>query len=266
MWILLSNAAKYTPKNGRIDVRVRRAASDIELDVEDNGIGVPSTFLPHVFESFRQLDGSSARAHGGLGIGLSIAKHLVELHGGFIEAHSGGLDCGAKFSLRLPVSSVVPTTASPTKVAATMVESKMQEPVSGLEGLTALVLDDEPDARELVGYVLSRSGVDVQLASNVAEALQLLGEFEPHIIISDIGMPGEDGYSFIRNVRTRTDDKRNTPAIALTAFSANHDRTRALVAGFNLHLSKPIEPSALIAAVSDLTGRPRRESLVPPPK
>jgi signal transduction histidine kinase/ActR/RegA family two-component response regulator len=260
VWSLLSNAIKFTPKSGKVEVRLHKVDSDIELVVQDNGRGIAADFLPHVFESFRQSDGTPSRPHGGLGIGLSIAKHLVELHGGSIGAHSEGEGHGARFVVRLPISSLVSTTLGISKVAATKTETQDPELVPNLEGIQVLVVDDEPDARELVGYVLSRSGIGVQLASSAAEAVDMLESFHPQVIISDIGMPGEDGYSLIRTIRTLgVDSKRNIPAIALTAFATNQDRTRALVEGFNLHMTKPVEPSRLIAAVMELAGPPRHD-------
>ena len=260
IWCLLSNAVKFTAKNGTVKVQLSQVESDIQLVVDDNGQGIAPEFLPHVFESFRQSDGTPSRPHGGLGIGLSIAKHLVELHGGSISAHSDGAQQGSHFVVRLPISSLVSTTLGISKVAATKAEAHDDKMPANADGIDVLVVDDEPDARELVDYLLSRSGMTVQLASSAAEALSLLDDYQPHVIISDIGMPGEDGYSLIRSIRTLgSDAKRNIPAIALTAFATNQDRTRALVEGFNMHMAKPVEPSNLVSAVLALAGHPRRE-------
>jgi signal transduction histidine kinase/ActR/RegA family two-component response regulator len=255
VWNLLANAVKFTPKSGLVGVRLRRVESDVELTVEDNGQGIAATFLPHVFESFRQADTSLSRSHGGFGIGLSIAKHIVELHGGSIEARSPGLGQGSTFIVRLPVSPLLSTTLGVSRGPATKPESDNVPLPAGLEGIRVLVVDDEPDARELVAYVLETCGVEVRVAASAADALTELSTYKPHVIISDIGMPNEDGYSLIRSIRTLPSDQtKNTPAIALTAFARNEDRTRALVEGFNLHMVKPVEPAVLVKAVIDLAG------------
>jgi signal transduction histidine kinase/CheY-like chemotaxis protein len=259
VWNLLANAVKFSPKEGVVGVRVGRVESDLELTVVDNGAGIAAEFLPHVFESFRQFEGGTTRAHGGLGIGLSIAKHIVELHGGSIEARSPGRGQGATFVVRLPISPLVSTTLGVSRVPATKTHGVATAPPVGLDGIRVLVVDDEPDAHELVAYVLERSGIEVRAATNVAEALKELETFTPDVIVSDIGMPDEDGYSLIRRIRTlAAEDKKNIPAIALTAFARNEDRTRALVEGFNLHMAKPVEPTALLKAVADLAGQSRR--------
>ncbi len=258
-WNLLSNAVKFTPKNGTVQVRLRRVESDLELTVQDNGVGIAAEFLPYVFDSFRQSDGTSARPHGGLGIGLSIAKHIVELHGGSVDAESPGLGQGALFRVLLPISPLVSATMGIPRVPATQHQDVRLTPPLGLEGIRVLVVDDEPDARELVAYVFEEVGMEVRSAASAADALKELQSFTPQVIVSDIGMPHEDGYQLIRSVRTLSaDDKKDTPAIALTAFARNEDRTRALVEGFNLHMAKPVEPNALVDAVAQLAGRAHR--------
>jgi signal transduction histidine kinase/ActR/RegA family two-component response regulator len=253
VWNLLANAIKFTPKNGAVHVRVRRVESDLEMTIEDNGAGISAEFLPHVFDSFRQADASASRAHGGLGIGLSISKHLVELHGGTIEGESQGVGRGALFRLRLPISPLVSTTVGIARVVATQPREAGLEAPEGLQGLRVLVVDDEPDARELVAYVFETSGMDVRSVGSASEALGELETFTPDVIVSDIGMPVEDGYSLIRSIRTlAAEDRKNIPAIALTAFARNEDRTRALVEGFNLHMAKPVEPATLVNAVLEL--------------
>jgi signal transduction histidine kinase/ActR/RegA family two-component response regulator len=259
VWNLLANAVKFSPKEGIISVHVGRVESDLELTVTDSGAGIAADFLAHVFESFRQHEGGTTRAPGGLGIGLSIAKHIVELHGGSIEARSQGPGKGATFVVRLPVSPLVSTTLGVSRVPATTAQAASTWPPVGVEGIRVLVVDDEPDARELVTFVLERSGVEVRAAASVAEALGELRTYTPHVILSDIGMPDEDGYFLIRSIRTlAAEDKKNIPAIALTAFAGNEDRTRALVAGFNKHMAKPVEPTALLNAITDLAGQTRR--------
>ena len=258
VWNLLANAVKFTPKKGKVAVRLRRVESDLELVVRDNGEGIVGSFLPHVFDSFRQSDTSASRTHGGLGIGLSIAKHIVELHGGAIEARSEGGGRGATFVVRLPISPLVSTTLGISRVPATKERAANLALPTGLEGLRVLVVDDEPDARELVGYVLEACGMEVRMAGSAAAAMTELETFTPHVIISDIGMPDEDGYFLIRNIRTLPhEEKKNIPAIALTAFARNEDRKRALVEGFNVHMAKPVEPTALVRAVVDLAGHVR---------
>ncbi|MEY4549626.1 MAG: hypothetical protein RL685_5821, partial [Pseudomonadota bacterium] len=241
VWNLLVNAVKFTPKGGRVRVSVRQKDSDVEIEVRDDGEGIPARFLPHLFESFRQLDGGAARPHGGLGIGLSISRHLVELHGGSIEASSEGSGHGATFLVRLPISPVVSATMGVSRVPATTPSEPSGQPVLEGEGIQVLVVEDEPDARDLVAYVFESCGMKVRQAASAAEALRELETFSPNVIVSDIGMPEEDGYSLIRKIRTHADVRtKNIPAIALTAFGRNEDRTSALLQGFNLHMAKPV--------------------------
>ena len=255
---ILSNAVKFTPKAGRIRIRLRRVDADFELTVEDNGEGISESFLPHVFESFRQSDGSSSRSHGGLGIGLSIAKHIVELHGGSVRAESRGLGLGATFAVRLPVSPIASKPSDAPRAVGTREGSADSVLPAALRGIRILLVEDEPDARELLMYVLETCGMEVAVAGSVAEAMTTLESYTPHVIISDIGMPNEDGYSLSRSVRMLpSEEKRSIPAIALTAFARNEDRARALVAGFNLHMTKPVEPTTLVSAVLDLTRQVR---------
>jgi signal transduction histidine kinase/ActR/RegA family two-component response regulator len=260
VWNLLTNAVKFTPKGGEIWVSLQRIDSDMQLVVKDSGVGIAPDFLPHVFESFRQSDSSASRVHGGLGVGLSIAKHLIDLHGGSIEAQSEGTGRGATFVVRLPVSPLLSATLGVHPVPATREQAPSLTLAAALQGYHVLVVDDEPDARELIGYVLESCGGDVRLAGTAAAALQELQTYTPDVLISDIGMPEEDGYALIRSIRTLPlEEKRNVPAIALTAFARNEDRTRALVAGFNVHIAKPVEPAALVRAVLDLAGPSHRE-------
>ena len=263
VWNLLGNAVKFTPKNGEIGVTLRRVESDLEIVVKDSGEGIDAHFLPHVFESFRQSNSSSSRTHAGLGIGLSIAKHIIELHGGTIHAESPGPGHGSTFTVRIPVSPLLSATLGVHQVPATTKRAPHAELPPGLEGTRVLVVDDESDARELVGYVLESCGIEVRLAASVADALSVLEGYTPHVIISDIGMPDDDGYVLIRAVRTlASEEKRSIPAIALTAFARNEDRTRALVEGFNVHIAKPVEPTRLVRAVAELAG-PTRSSVTP---
>jgi CheY-like chemotaxis protein len=226
--------------------------------VEDSGEGIAPEFLPHMFETFRQSDTSTTRPHGGLGIGLSIVKHLVELHGGHIEGRSPGKGQGATFVVRLPVSPLISATLGVKKVAARRPLPDRPAPPR-LEGVRALVVEDDPDAQELLSHVLSESGIAVRAAGSAEEARHILDTYEPHVIISDVGLPGEDGHEFIRSIRTSSiEARKNIPALALTAFASNEDRARALVAGFNNHLAKPVDAGTLIAAIIELTGRAGR--------
>ncbi len=260
VWNLVGNGLKFTQKGGVVRVSLQRVDSDLKLEVADNGIGIEPSFLGHVFESFRQSDSSATRTHGGLGLGLSIAKHIVELHGGTIHAESAGHGLGAIFSVRLPVSPLVSSTLGVTRVPATKEPSTSTSLPKGLNGVRVLVVDDEPDARELVAYLLETSGMEVSVAGSAAEALTSLADHVPDVVVSDIGMPDEDGYSLIRSIRTLSDERRKgIPAVALTAFARNEDRTRALVEGFNLHMVKPVDPATLIAAVAELAAPVRRD-------
>ncbi len=256
VWNLVANAVKFTPKNGRVEVRLRRVESDIELVVLDNGEGIAPSFVPHVFGSFLQSDSSASRPHGGLGLGLSIVKHIVELHGGSVAAESQGVGRGATFRVRLPVGPLISTTVGVSRVPATQADADPPPSVRA-PGVKVLLVDDDPDALELVAYLLEGSGMEVRFARSAADALKELETYTPHVIVSDVGMPGEDGYSLIRRIRTLpTAEKKNIPAIALTAFARNEDRARALVEGFNMHMSKPVEPADLITAVASLAGLP----------
>jgi signal transduction histidine kinase/CheY-like chemotaxis protein len=253
-WNLLANAVKFTPKGGRISVRARRVDSDLEVVVQDSGVGISPAFMPHLFESFRQADAGGTRAPGGLGLGLSIARHIVELHGGTISASSEGIGKGATFQVRLPISPLVSTTVGVSRVPATTDLPFDPGPGQAPQpGIRVLVVDDEEDARELVCIVLESAGMEARAAGGMEQALKLLETFTPHVIVSDIGMPGEDGYALIRSVRMLPSaEKKGIPAIALTAFAQNEDRTRALLAGFNAHMGKPVEPQALVKAVAEL--------------
>jgi len=209
-----------------------------------------------MFESFRQSDASATRAQGGLGVGLAIAKHLVELHGGTLDGRSEGLGHGATFLARLPIGSLVAPSPTAVKHAPAVREQRGAVLPRGMDGVSVLVVDDEQDARELLQVVLEACGVEVRLAGSAASAMEQLQSFQPDVIISDIGMPNEDGYSFIQKVRTSpTESVRRIPAIALTAYATAEDRSRALLAGFNLHTTKPADPGALVTMVADLVGR-----------
>lgn len=254
MWNLLSNAIKFTPKQGKVQVLLERVNSHIEISVTDTGIGFKPEFLDHVFERFRQADSSSTRRHGGLGLGLSIVKHLVELHGGTVRASSAGEGQGATFSIHLPLALVhrkpqAQERLHPKAPRAVARDFKLPD----LSGVRVLVVDDEPDGRDLVRFVLEDCGAEVIPAESGREALALLEEHKPDVIVSDIGMPEMDGYEFIKLALLRSG--RRIPAIALTAFARSEDRTRALQAGFLLHVAKPVEADEFLASVASVAGR-----------
>lgn len=254
IWNLLSNAIKFTPKGGTIHVELRRVGSYIELSIRDNGMGIEPDFLPYVFDRFRQADSASNRRSGGLGLGLAIVRHLVEMHGGTIFAESAGIGQGSTFTVNLPVRAVTGKTSDPHPIA--------NEPVNdcdrlNLQDLRALIVDDEPDARELVANVLADCGVVCVTAGSSAEAMKALYENRYDILVSDIGMPGEDGYALIRQVR-EMEIRRNLPkipAIALTAYARAMDRQQIMLAGFQVHVAKPVEPNELLAVIASLTDR-----------
>ncbi len=260
VWNLLTNAIKFTPRGGRVQVVLERVNSHLELNVTDTGEGIEPEFLPHIFERFRQADASTTRHHRGLGLGLSIVKHLVELHGGSVRVKSPGKGKGSTFILALPLA---PTT-HPLKIDE--VEARQHPRVAqgapildeppNLAGVRVLVVDDDPDAREVIARILRDGKASVIKASSAAEALEIVRKSKPDLLISDIGMPGEDGYDLLRKVRALPADAcGRVPAVALTAFARSEDRQRALLAGYQLHVSKPVEPSELLTVCASLVGR-----------
>jgi len=245
VWNLLSNAIKFTPEGGRVDLVLERVDSHLELTVRDTGKGIRSEFLPYVFERFRQADASVTRALGGLGLGLAIARHLVELHGGTIEAESAGEGKGATFRVRIPLRVATEDTR-----AHEAREGSAGEELTPLNGLRVLVVDDEPDTCDVLEAVLREAGAEVRACQSTAEALAELDTWWPDVLLSDIGMPGEDGYSLIRRVRAReARHGRAIAAVALTAYARADDRRKALSAGFQMHVPKPIDGDDLIAVV-----------------
>ncbi|HET9955142.1 MAG TPA: ATP-binding protein, partial [Polyangiaceae bacterium] len=244
---LLSNAIKFTQRGGSIQVTLTRRGSNLELRVTDDGAGISPEFLPHVFDRFRQADSSTTRRHGGLGLGLSIVRQLVELHGGTVLAESPGPQKGASFIVSLPIV----VDADRARDSGML---RWLLPEAALSGVRVLIVDDEPDAREFVGRILMDLGAQTRLAASVDEALDCLHPEPAHIIVSDISMPGRDGYELIHAVRQLYDGK-TVPAIALTAFARSEDRMRALSAGFQLHVAKPVDPHELTLAVASLVGR-----------
>ncbi|WP_223632976.1 response regulator [Corallococcus sp. EGB] len=256
VWNLLSNAIKFTPRGGQVTVRLRWVEGHVLIEVQDTGQGIPRAHLGQIFERFWQVDGSSTRKHGGLGLGLAIVRHLTELHGGTIEALSEGEGHGALFRLTLPLSVAASSRGSPPVAQSQARQEAPSLAQEVLKGLQVLVVDDEADALELLSVVLESRGAQVHTASSAREALEKHQLHRPHVILSDIGMPGEDGYSFIRRLRALPlEQGGQTPAVALTAFARMEDRTRALLAGFQMHVPKPIEPAELIIVLASLTGR-----------
>jgi PAS domain S-box-containing protein len=259
LWNLLSNAVKFTPKGGRVQVRLARVNSSVEIEVSDTGQGISAEFLPYVFDRFRQADNTTTRRQGGLGLGMAITKHLVELHGGTIRAESPGEGRGTTFTLRLPVMIVhkaeqLPTAAEVRRTPAGDEQSR-QADASKLEGVHVLVVDDERDARELLTAILTQSGATVTAAAGASDAIDKLSSAKPDLLVSDIEMSDEDGYSLIRKVRAAEEarGRRRIPAIALTAHARSSDRLRALSEGYQMHIPKPVEPAELVLAIANLT-------------
>jgi PAS domain S-box-containing protein len=263
VWNLLSNAVKFTPKYGRIEVALQRVDSQTEISVRDSGEGISSEFLPYVFDRFRQGDGKTTRLHSGLGLGLAIVRQLVELHGGTVNAHSDGPGRGATFTLCLPVLSIngVPGTKSNirdlTLTRASITDGLIIECPPRLDGVRVLVVDDDSDTRQMLKAALSECQAEVVTASSVAEAIGEIERRKPDVLVSDLGMPEQDGYELIKNVRKMesADHTAKIPALALTAYAKAEDRVRALAGGYQVHLSKPVEPAEFVLVVANLAGR-----------
>ncbi len=255
VWNLLSNAVKFTPKGGRVQIKLEHVGSDARIIVSDTGSGINSAFLPHVFEPFRQADGTTTRVQGGLGLGLAIARQLVEIHGGTLTAASAGEGQGASFTISIPLG-IVQTTA-PTAVElpadATFHSRSFGAKPASLSGLRIMAVDDEADTRDMIRAVLEEFGANVLTAASAKKALEALHGWKPDVLICDIGMPGEDGYALIRKVReTETILGRNTLAIALTGYARIEDRMRALAAGFQMFIPKPVDANELTTTVANL--------------
>jgi PAS domain S-box-containing protein len=258
VWNLLSNAVKFTPKNGRVQVRVARVNSHVEIVVSDTGIGIPQSFLPHVFERFRQAEGGTTRKTGGLGLGLAIVRHIVEMHGGTVQAASGGEGEGATFRVRLPLMIVHPE----------VLEARREHPgterpgplngLGDLRGIRVMAIDDEEDALSLLRVVLESAGAAVTTVASSSAVLERMEAVQPQVIVVDLGMPGMDGFELIERIRASTNPLiRDVPAAALTAFARSEDRTKALRSGFEMHLAKPVDPGELVASIATLVRRAR---------
>lgn len=254
VWNLLANAIKFTPKGGRVQVRLERVNSHVEIIVSDTGQGISADFLPYIFERFKQADSTHTRSHGGLGLGLAIVRHLVELHGGSVQAQSPGEGQGSTFVVQLPLTAVLNTNES-ERVHPTVSGEVSFDYAPTLSGLKILLVDDEADARDLLATVLQECEALVTTVASVAEAIAAIEQFQPDILVSDIGMPGEDGYSLISRIRAmETHNGGRIPAVALTAYARVEDRTRALAAGFQMHIAKPVNPTELVAVIANLAG------------
>ncbi|MGB3201332.1 MAG: ATP-binding protein [Nodosilinea sp.] len=260
VWNLLSNAIKFTPKRGRVQVCLQRVNPHVEIVVADTGQGISAEFLPYVFERFRQADGSITRSVGGLGLGLAIVRELVELHGGMVHAESPGEGQGATFTVNLPLMAVGPKAIEPERVHPAVGECVPFDCSLRLDGLKLLIVDDDTDMRDLLTHTLEVCGAEVVAAASANEAISALATSSPRIdiLISDIGMPYEDGYALLRRVRAlEPENGGRIPAIALTAYARTQDRTAALLAGFQSHVAKPVEPAELMAVIANLAGRIR---------
>jgi signal transduction histidine kinase/ActR/RegA family two-component response regulator len=256
-WNLFSNAVKFTPKEGQVTVRIEHRNSQLCVSVKDTGMGIQPEFVPYIFDRFRQADGSTTRSQGGLGLGLAIVRHLVELHHGSVQVESEGHQKGATFMVTLPL-------AEAAMINTSLHDSSIQANGNGLSrpdahvlnGLRILVVDDEADTRELVATVLTRSGGEVRCSQSAADALQAFKEWQPDLLISDLAMPNEDGYSLLRKIRRlRSKRAKEIPAVALSAYASDEDRAISLSKGFQMHLPKPIEPDKLVTSVAEAAGR-----------
>jgi PAS domain S-box-containing protein len=258
MWNLLSNAIKFTPKGGEIRVGLAQIESHIQISVSDTGQGISPEFLPFVFDRFSQADGTSTRKFGGLGLGLAIVRHLVEMHGGTVEVESAGLNQGTTFTVNLPIKVAFEDESAAGEALPLMDAKAFAEARSLLSDVYILIVDDDADARLLLTTIIEKSGARVFTAASVSEALETLKNFQPHILISDIGMPGEDGYSLMRKIRALYPQADKISTIALTAYARAEDRTLALEAGFELHVAKPVNPEELLSIIKELAKSKRQ--------
>ena len=253
VWNLLSNAVKFTDAHGVIRLELSCDGAAATLTVTDTGRGIDPQFLPFVFDRFKQADSSTTRRVGGLGLGLSIVRHIVELHGGTVVAQSAGLGRGASFTIHVPAAAQPAGIEAQPMPAPDSERARLSGTTRALSDVRVLVVDDETDTRELVQTVLAQAGAVVEAADSVREALDVLARFAPDVIVSDVGMPDEDGYSLMRRVRAlEVAEIRNVPAIALTAYTRSADRAKALAAGFTTHLGKPLNVAELVSAVAKL--------------
>ena len=256
IWNLLSNAIKFTPSGGRVTIRLERKGTQAQIQVSDTGKGINADFLPHVFEYFRQADSSTTRTQGGLGLGLAIVRHLVELHGGIVTASSPGMEQGSTFTVTLPLKIQATAIAPSEPLGSTQKMGETLDNPPAFRGFRILVVDDETDTRDFYTAVLEEHGAEVIAVASADEALEAISRQRPDVLISDIGMPVRDGYSLIRQVRaSELEEGGMLPAIALTAYARDVDRQQAIAAGFQKHLAKPVEPNKLVAVVAHLIGQ-----------
>jgi PAS domain S-box-containing protein len=256
VWNLLTNAIKFTPEEGEVLVKLESADSRVQITVQDSGIGVPVEFLPHIFERFRQADPGANRIHGGMGLGLSIVRQLVELHGGTVKAESEGEGKGTTFTVSLPFVNFRRGSGRAERLSAGAVDHTEINCPPFLQGLRVLAVDDEADTREMIRAVLEYCKMEVVTAASASEALEAIAQLRPDVLLSDLGMPGEDGYALIAKVRALPAERGgHIPAAALTAYVRAEDRVKVLRSGFQLHVSKPLEPNELVAVVANLAGR-----------
>jgi CheY-like chemotaxis protein len=273
IWNLLSNAIKFTAVGGSVSVYLRVSDSQAEIQVSDTGKGIEAEFLPYVFERFRQADSTSTRQHGGLGLGLAIVRHLVEIHGGTVSAASPGENLGASFSLLLPLLRLdqpapLPAQSEATPGAANEAANQQDENQTSqrisLRGHRVLIVDDDSDAREMLEILLTQYGAEIRASHSSQEALEVLAQWHPDVMVSDIGMPGEDGYSLIEKLRALEQGAGgNIPAIALTGYASPADKQRLLSVGYQFHLSKPVDIDQLIQAIARLAGARANSTIIP---
>jgi CheY-like chemotaxis protein len=253
VWNLVMNAVKFTPRGGRVDVELQRLDLHVDIVVRDTGRGISPDVLPFIFDRFRQADSSSTRAHSGLGLGLALAKNLMELHGGTLTAHSDGEGTGATFVARLPAATGEGGAHGAPRAHAVTPAYARLAPAAELAGVRVLVVDDDPDALELATAILVGASAAVRVCRSAGDALKMLSDWRPHVLVSDIEMPGEDGYALIEKIRALpAEEGGRTPAVALTAYGRRQDRARSLAAGFSMHVPKPVDPGEFTAIVAEL--------------
>jgi signal transduction histidine kinase/ActR/RegA family two-component response regulator len=259
-WNLFSNAVKFTPKGGQVFIVSSSTDSRVTVAVTDTGIGIKPELLPFIFDRFRQGDGSTTREHGGLGLGLAIVRHLVQLHGGTVEVESDGIACGSTFKVTFPLAiEDILLESNQSEIAPAQSLSPPALSLQPLQGIKVLVVDDEYDSRELLTMILTRCGSDVRCSDSAAHAIEEFNEWHPDLLVSDIGMPYEDGYSLIQKVRSLDSNyARQIPAVALTAYATDEDRMQALSAGFQMHVPKPIEPESFLSSLASVLGREQK--------
>jgi CheY-like chemotaxis protein len=256
VWNLLSNAVKFTPLHGSVEVSLERIDSHLQITVSDSGVGIDPEFLPFVFDRFSQANTSSERKYGGLGLGLSIVRHLVELHGGTVRADSPGEGQGATFTVTLPVKAVREEMSELERAPLSAESTGSLPDAITLDGLRVMIVDDEAETRDLLTAMLTRRGAEVKACASAADALEEIEQWRPTVLVSDIGMPDEDGYALIGKLRALGPERGGgVPAVALTAYARSEDRMRAMASGFQMHVPKPIEAGELVVVIASLAGR-----------